>query len=154
MLEPTSARKHGLARVAPSEEIMTGDKKDEGQEKGFVVKDKRFSAKKEVEVESQVKEGVGIGESPKNDMKQEVPLPEINFINLLFSLSTSALIQLGEIQDPITQQLAKNLPLAKQTIDLIGMLKEKTKGNLTSDEEKVLESLLYDLRMRYVKATG
>ncbi|MCJ7749307.1 MAG: DUF1844 domain-containing protein [Desulfobacterales bacterium] len=87
-------------------------------------------------------------------MKQEVPLPEISFINLIFSLSTSALIQLGEIQDPITQQLAKNLPLAKQTIDLIGMLKEKTKGNLTSDEEKVLENLLYDLRMRYVKATG
>jgi hypothetical protein len=107
-----------------------------------------------VEGESQVKEGVGIGKPPKNDMKQEVPLPEISFINLIFSLSTSALIQLGEIQDPITQQLAKNLPLAKQTIDLIGMLKEKTKGNLTSDEEKVLENLLYDLRMRYVKATG
>ena len=133
---------------------MTGDKKDEGQEKGFVVKDKRFSAKKEMEEESQVKEGVGIGEPPKNDMQQEVPLPEISFINLIFSLSTSALIQLGEIQDPITQQLAKNLPLAKQTIDLIGMLKEKTKGNLISDEEKVLENLLYDLRMRYVKATG
>ena len=131
---------------------MTEDKKDEGQEKGFVVRDKRFSAKKEAEAESQVKEGVGIGEPPKNDMKQDVPLPEISFINLIFSLSTSALIQLGEIQDPVTQQLAKNLPLAKQTIDLIGMLKEKTKGNLTSDEEKVLENLLYDLRMRYVKA--
>ena len=52
------------------------------------------------------------------------------------------------------KQLAKNLPLAKQTIDLIGMLKEKTKGNLTSDEEKVLENILYDLRIRYVKATG
>jgi hypothetical protein len=87
-------------------------------------------------------------------MKQEVPLPEISFINLIFSLSTSALIQLGEIQDPVTQQLAKDPPLAKQTIDLIGMLKEKTKGNLTSDEEKVLENLLYDLRMRYVKASS
>ena len=133
---------------------MAEDKKDEGQEKGFVVKDKRFSAKKEAEGESQVKEGVRIEEPPKKDMKQEVPLPEISFINLIFSLSTSVLIQLGEIQDPVTQQLAKNLPLAKQTIDLIGMLKEKTKGNLTSDEEKVLENLLYDLRMRYVKATG
>jgi hypothetical protein len=61
---------------------------------------------------------------------------------------------LGEIQDPVTQQLAKDPPLAKQTIDLIGMLKEKTKGNLTSDEEKVLENLLYDLRMRYVKASS
>jgi hypothetical protein len=101
-----------------------------------------------------VKEGGRIEEPPKEDTKQEIPLPEISFINLIFSLSTSVLIQLGEIQDPVTQQLAKNLPLAKQTIDLIGMLKEKTKGNLTSDEEKLLENILYDLRMRYVRATG
>lgn len=132
---------------------MAEDKKDEGQEKGFVVKDKRFSARKEAEGESQVKEGGRIEEPPKEDTKQEIPLPEISFINLIFSLSTSVLIQLGEIQDPVTQQLAKNLPLAKQTIDLIGMLKEKTKGNLTSDEEKLLENVLYDLRMRYVKAS-
>jgi len=132
---------------------MTEDKKDEGQEKGFVVKDRRFSARKEAEGESQVKEEGRIKEPSKEDMKQEVPLPEISFINLIFSLSTSVLIQLGEIQDPVTQQLAKNLPLAKQTIDLIGMLQEKTKGNLTSDEEKVLENILYDLRMRYVKAS-
>ena len=133
---------------------MAGDKKDEGQEKGFVVRDKRFSAKKEEERESQVKEEGMREEVSKEDMKQEFPLPEISFINLVFSLSTSALIQLGEIQDPVTQQLAKNLPLAKQTIDLIGMLKEKTKGNLSSDEEKVLENILYDLRMRYVKAVA
>jgi hypothetical protein len=133
---------------------MAEDKKDEGQEKGFVVKDKRFSARKEAEGESQVKEGGRIEEPPKEDTKQEIPLPEISFINLIFSLSTSVLIQLGEIQDPVTQQLAKNLPLAKQTIDLIGMLEEKTKGNLTSDEEKLLENILYDLRMRYVRATG
>ena len=133
---------------------MPENKKDEEQEKGFVVKDKRFSATKEAEGESQVKEGERIEESIKKDKQQETPLPEISFINLIFSLSTSVLIQLGEIQDPVTQQLAKNLPLAKQTIDLIGMLKEKTKGNLTSDEEKVLENILYDLRIRYVKATG
>ena len=133
---------------------MTEDKKDEGQEKGFVVRDKRFSARKEAEGESQVKEGGRIEEPSKEDMKQEVPLPEISFINLIFSLSTSVLIQLGEIQDPVTQQLAKNLPLAKQTIDLIGMLKEKTKGNLNPEEEKFIEHILYDLRMRYIKAAG
>jgi hypothetical protein len=134
------------------EDNMPENKKDEEQEKGFVVKDKRFSAKKEANGESQVKEGERTEESIKKDKQQETPLPEISFINLIFSLSTSVLIQLGEIQDPITQQLAKNLPLAKQTIDLIGMLKEKTKGNLTTDEEKVLENILYDLRIRYVKA--
>ena len=133
---------------------MAEDKKDEGQEKGFVVKDKRFSARKEAEGKPQPKEGEKIEEPPEEDRKQEVPLPEITFINLIFSLSTSALIQLGEIQDPVTQQLAKNLPLAKQTIDLIGMLKEKTKGNLNSDEEKVVQNILYDLRMRYVKAAS
>ena len=133
---------------------MPENKKDEEQEKGFVVKDKRFSAKKEAEGESQVKEEERIEESIKKDKQQETPLPEISFINLIFSLSTSVLIQLGEIQDPITQQLARNLPLAKQTIDLIGMLKEKTKGNLTSDEEKVLQNILYDLRIRYVKVAG
>ena len=132
---------------------MPEDKKDEGQEKGFVVRDKRFSKRKETEGESQVSEEGKIEEPPKEDMKQEAPLPEISFVNLIFSLSTSALIQLGEIQDPVTQQLTKNLPLAKQTIDLIGMLKEKTKGNLTSDEGKILENFLYDLKMRYVKAT-
>lgn len=133
---------------------MANDKKDEGQEKGFVVRDKRFGARKEEEGKSQVKEEGRVEGPPKEDMKQEAPLAEISFINLIFSISTSALIQLGEIQDPVTQQIAKNLPLAKQTIDLIGMLKEKTKGNLTSDEEKVLENILYDLRMRYIKASS
>ena len=133
---------------------MEEEKKEEVQEKGFVIRDKRFSAKKEPEGESQVKGEEGIEEHPKEDIRQEFPLPEISFINLIFSISTSALIQLGEIQDPLTQQSAKNVPLAKQTIDLIGMLEEKTRGNLTSDEGKILENILYDLRIRYVKATG
>ena len=134
---------------------MGEPKNNEEMEKGFVVKDRRFSAKIEAEGEPQIKEQGKREEVKKEETpKQEIPLPEINFINFLFSLSTSALIQLGEIQDPLTQQQVKDLPLAKQTIDLIGMLKEKTKGNLTPDEEKLIETVLYDLRMRYVKATG
>ena len=134
---------------------MENDRKNEEQEKGFVVKDKRFSAKKEEKEESQIKEEGKIEGTPKEDVSaQEGPLPEIDFTNFILSLSTSALIQLGEIQDPFTKKSTKNLPLAKQTIDLIGMLKEKTKGNLSPDEEKVIEYVLYDLRMRYVKAAG
>jgi hypothetical protein len=134
---------------------MGNEKKDEEQEKAFVVKDKRFSAKKEEKGESQIKEeGKIVGTSQEDISVQEEPLPEVNFNNFIFSLSTSVLIQLGEIQDPFTQKSAKNLPLAKQTIDLIGMLKEKTKGNLTPEEERVIEYVLYDLRMRYVKAAG
>ena len=126
---------------------MGNNKKDEEQEKGFVVRDKRFSAKREGEEEPKAKE-------EEKSEEREIPLPEINFTNFLFSLSTSALIQLGEIQDPLTQKTSKNLPLAKQTIDLIGMLREKTKGNLSPEEENFLDSILYDLRMRYVKAAG
>jgi hypothetical protein len=134
---------------------MGDEKNSEEQAKGFVVKDKRFSAKKEEEEEPKAKgekkmEGLLEEETPE----QEIPLLEMNFINFLFSLSTSALIQLGEIQDPVTQKATKNLPLAKQTIDLIIMLREKTKGNLTPDEEKLMENILYDLRIRYVKAMG
>jgi hypothetical protein len=134
---------------------MGNDKRDEEKEKGFVIKDKRFSAKKEDEEASKIREEVKTGEPPReNGSTQEGALPEIDFTHFMLSLSTSALIQLGEIEDPFTQKLVKNLPLAKQTIDLIGMLSEKTKGNLTPDEEKVMQYILYDLRMRYVKSAG
>ncbi len=132
---------------------MNEERKDEGQDKGFVVKDRRFSARKEEEVRP--KEEVRQEGPSKEDLSgKEAPLPEINFNSLILSLSTSALIQLGEIQDPQSNQPSKNLSLAKQTIDLIGMLKEKTKGNLTPDEERLLDSVLYDLRMRFVRAKG
>jgi len=132
---------------------MTDEKRNEEQEKSFTVRDKRFTAKKEEEKVSPKEEG---GEEPiKEDvLGEEGPLQEINFVSFIFSISTSALIQLGEIEDPFTQKRSKNLPAAKQTIDLIGMLREKTKGNLTSEEDKFLEQVLFDLRMRYVNAAG
>ncbi|MBM4306624.1 MAG: DUF1844 domain-containing protein [Deltaproteobacteria bacterium] len=132
---------------------MTDEKRNEEQEKSFTVRDKRFTAKKEEEKVSSKEEG---REEPiKEDvLGEEGPLPEINFVSFVFSISTSALIQLGEIEDPFTQKKSKNLPAAKQTIDLIGMLREKTKGNLTSEEDKFLEQVLFDLRMRYVNAAG
>ena len=125
----------------------------EKQEKTFTVRDRRFSAQKE-EGDLKVKEEKGGESQGKDSPEQDAVLPEINFVNFLFSISTSALIQMGEIEDPVSQQTVKNLPLAKQTIDLIGMLKEKTKGNLTPDEAKLMENILFDLRMRYVKATS
>jgi hypothetical protein len=82
------------------------------------------------------------------------PIPELSFSAFVYSLSTSALVHLGEIPEPVTEKMEKNLPLAKQTIDILGILQEKTKGNLTSEEENLLNSFLYDLRMRYVKAMG
>jgi len=132
---------------------MADEKRNEEKEKSFVVRDKRFTAKKE---EEKVSPGNEKMEEPLREevSREEVPLPEINFTSFIFSLSTSALIQLGEIEDPFTQKQSKNLPIAKQTIDLIGMLREKTKGNLPSEEGNFLDNVLFDLRMRYVKAAG
>ena len=133
---------------------MVNEKNGTENEQSFIVKDRRFSAKKD-EVDAEAREEIPREEPQTKEERadQDIPLPEINFTNFLLSLSTSILIQLGEVQDPMTNQNEKNLPIAKQTIDLLGMLREKTKGNLTPDEDKLFENLLYDLRMRYVRAT-
>ena len=74
-------------------------------------------------------------------------------MSFIMSLSTSALIYLGEIPDPVDNETKKIIPMAKQMIDLISLLKEKTKGNLTAEEEKYMENILFELRMLFVKAT-
>ena len=84
--------------------------------------------------------------------KEAAPLPEIDFGTFVMSLATSALVHLGEIKHPDHASDDHNLPLAKQTIDILGMLREKTRGNLGRNEEQLLENLLYDLRMKYVAA--
>ena len=71
----------------------------------------------------------------------------------MLSLGSSALLHLGEIENPNDGASQKDLPLAKHTIDILVMLEEKTKGNLSTAEERLMESLLYDLRLRYVEAT-
>jgi hypothetical protein len=77
-------------------------------------------------------------------------LPEIDFVTFILSLATSALMQLGEHEDG-TAGGPVNLPLAKQTIDMISMLREKTRGNLAPDETHIIESALYKLRMRFLE---
>ena len=78
-------------------------------------------------------------------------LPTLNFATFIFSLNSSALVQLGMIEDPMTGEKSKNLPLARQTIDILSMLEEKTRGNLDVDEAAMLKNILYDLRIQYVK---
>jgi hypothetical protein len=80
------------------------------------------------------------------------PLPAINFSTFIISLSTQALMHLGEIADPLSGKDNKDIPVAKQMIDIIGMLKDKTKGNLDAGEERLTEDILFDLRMKYVEA--
>ena len=76
---------------------------------------------------------------------------ELGFSTFILSLSTSALVHLGELPDPVTNEKGTNLQLAKQTISVIELLKEKTKGNLNQEEEKLIDTVLYDVRLKYVK---
>ena len=92
--------------------------------------------------------------SPADGSDQQPPLPEINFATFVVSLNASALLHLGAIEDPTSGKKDKNLPMAKQTIDILSMLEEKTAGNLSKDEENLLKSILYDLRIIYVKEKG
>ncbi len=133
--------------------------------KGFVIKDRRsFDEKGELrepapekeaapERPTQAKAPPGARETGGRKADRP-PLPEVNFTSLIFSLSSSALFHLGEVADPQTGEKKKDLPLAKHTIDTIAMLKEKTAGNLTDEESRFLDSVLSDIRWRYVKAVG
>lgn len=132
----------------------------EQEEKGFVIKDRRsFDEKGKLKEAEQAREeeslkGEERGEKPRAEKKEREssPLPEVNFNSLIFSLSSSALFHLGEIADPQTNEKKKDLPLAKHAIDTIAMLEERTKGNLSDDEAKFIDSVLTDLRWRFVKA--
>lgn len=129
--------------------------------KGFVIKDKRALDEKGELREKETEEKIEKKEEKEEEKKEEttkedahrVPLPEVNFNSLIFSLSSSALLNFGEIADPQTGEKKKDLTLAKHSVDVIAMLQEKTKGNLTDEEQKFLDSILTDLRWRYVKAT-
>ncbi len=81
-------------------------------------------------------------------------MPKINFATFIYSLSTSVLVHLGDVPDPTGQESRADLPLAKQTIDILGMLKEKTAGNLEEEESRFLENILTDLRMRFVQVSS
>jgi hypothetical protein len=78
-------------------------------------------------------------------------LPSIDFTTLILSLSQTALVHLGEAPSEDGEAPAANVALARQTIDLLGVLQEKTKGNLDGDEERLLDQVLYDLRLRFVE---
>lgn len=134
------------------------------EKKDFIIKDKRIFAgedkeqKKKEDKAEPPKEEAEARESEEaaepEEAEADYQLPEINFATFIFSLNTSVLVQLGVIEDPSTGKKAKNLILAKQTIDILGMLEEKTRGNLAEDEENMLKNILYDLRMIYVKEKG
>lgn len=127
---------------------MADENKEE--KKGFTVTDRRLSSQSEEEKKSSDADKEALREAEK--VKKDDSQLKIDFSSFVLSLSTSALIQLGKINDPITKKADKNLEAAKQTIDILSLIQQKTKGNLTSEEQSVLDSSLYDLRMMFIEA--
>jgi hypothetical protein len=133
------------------------------EDKGFTIKDRRFFQQPEEEKErlrEQSRQQEAAREAYETETNKaadttgpqpEGPLPEITFASFIMSLGTSVFFHLGDLPHPETGAAEKNLALAKQTIDLLGLLREKTRNNLSSEEENIFDHLLYDLRMRYVK---
>lgn len=131
--------------------MATGDSKATG----FTINDRRAfteggdaraaaSAAVEKKADSEPEEGQAAAEPP-------LGLPAVDFHTFVLSLGSSALLHLGELEHPDVGAPQMDLPLAKHTIDILAMLEEKTKGNLSPAEAKLIESLLYDLRLRFVE---
>jgi hypothetical protein len=138
---------------------------EDSEDKGYTVKDRRYLHLSEEEKarlkeeaaaqeEGQATAAAGEGQPEAAGAEAHVPLPDLTFGAFLVSLSSSAFICLGQIPDFHTGKQEKNLPLAKQTIDLLGVLRDKTRNNLTAEEENLFDHLLYDLRMAYIKEVG
>jgi hypothetical protein len=145
------------------------EREEEEKSRGFKVDDRRrFSSEGELKPEHQAEappppapEGPppprqAAAETAPHQAEHQAeappPPPEINFVTFVVSLSTQALMHLGEIPDPMTNQRERDLGAAQHIIDILGMLQDKTRGNLDHDEESLLRSILFDLRMKYVES--
>jgi hypothetical protein len=93
----------------------------------------------------------GVGKSDASSASAPDDLPAVDFTTFVLSLSHSARLHLGDAPDPVTGKSDVDLPMARHSIDLLGLLQEKTHGNLTGAEEQVLTQELDDLRVRYVE---
>src|SRR5918996_2495948 len=138
---------------------MAGEEKPEG--KGFTVQDRRRFSPETGEARENSAEAKGFTISSAKETSDETPgktqtrsesPPEINFSTFVISLSTQALMHLGEIASPLSGKVETDVPVAKQMIDILGMLKDKTRGNLNASEDRLMEDILFDLRMKYVEA--
>jgi hypothetical protein len=136
--------------------------KEQEEQEGFRVTDKRSFQENGEARENDVSENTEkkpveepASETGKNASGQESgQLPPIDFPSYLLSYYTQGLVLLGEVPNPYTNKKEEDVEAAKNTIDILGMLQEKTKGNLSQDEEKLLESVLYELRMKFMAKTN
>jgi hypothetical protein len=140
--------------------LKMADAEGKTEGKGFTVQDRRrFSPEGEARQGTPEEKQQATPSAPPGEEKSADPgeraqetLPEINFSTFVISLSTQALMHLGEIANPLTGKSETDVPVAKQMIDILGMLKDKTRGNLNASEDRLMEDILFDLRMKYVAA--
>ena len=127
----------------------------EKEDEGFVIKDKRSSQISEEDARTQEKAKAAEPKepTPQHEHEHEGGQFQIDFSTFILSLTSSAFYHLGDMPDPTTGKAETNLPAVQQTIDMLLMLREKTKGNLSGDEAKLLEQLIYELQMKYISKT-
>ena len=127
---------------------------EDEERRGFQVKDRRrFSETGEARADVPEEPAAPAGSTAPAEPPPLAAAPDepVTFSTFVLGLSTQALLHLGEIPNPLTRSLERDLPAAKQVIDILGILGEKTRNNLEPGEETLLDSVLYDLRMRYVE---
>lgn len=133
------------------------------QDQGFTVKDRRIFSEDGSPRQEEPRPGAAAqtqtepqAEPEPQAREQQAPrfdtLPPVDFSGLIISLSHAAMMHLGHIPDPASGQPRQELALARHTIDTIAMLKEKTQGNLTEDERRLIEGALTELRLAFVQA--
>jgi hypothetical protein len=122
------------------------------EEQGFVVRDKR--GRSEPEASSPPPPKASTAQADPSTEPSHAPHPPLSFSSFVFSLGTSSLMLMGESLDPQQAAPPVNLPQAKEIVDILSLLEEKTKGNLSAEETSVLGDMLYTLRMKYVSLTS
>ncbi len=135
----------------------------EQEEQGFRVTDKRgfrenggtdspeSSAKSEAKPAGE--EASSANPTP-SERQEAPPLPPIDFPSYILSYYTQGLVLLGEVPNPYTNKKEEDVQAARHTIDILSMLEQKTKGNLDKEEQQLLESVLYELRMKFMARTN
>ncbi|MDH5508862.1 MAG: DUF1844 domain-containing protein [Nitrospinota bacterium] len=125
----------------------------------FVDKRHRHEEQEDVQESRPVTQDESADEGPSADEglysaeEEELKAPPIDFSTFVLSLASNAVYSLGGFQDPVSGKTSVNLSQAKQAIDILSMIEEKTRGNLNEEEAKLIKHLLYDLRMKFVEAT-
>ncbi|HVG01910.1 MAG TPA: DUF1844 domain-containing protein [Nitrospira sp.] len=131
----------------------------EEQDQGFVIRDRRGRGEEAPSSSAPTpppSTAPSPSEVPHEHADSKMPgghLP-VNFSSFVISMGSSALMLMGEQLDPGQPAMPLNLPQAKEIIDLLSMLEEKTRGNLTPDEQVVMKDMLYALRMKFVSLTS